>query len=310
MQIILLSRFCRKAGGINLYKPGPILLGSLLLSAVAAGLVSVGYQLGKEEPAEPASPNAEVLELQKELDSQRDSIERAKSYTQEHMDALAQRLGQMQAHIMRLDALGERLTDMADLQAGEFDFSAAPSLGGGDDGLAETLNVTDFLKLYDSLSLQIQDRERQLGVLEDMLRQRSLHEETQPAGKPVKSGWISSPYGRRIHPISGKKHHHSGVDFAGRYGSDVIAVASGVVMFSGYKSGYGRIVEINHGSGLETRYAHNQKNLVKVGQTVKQGDVIALLGSSGRSTGPHVHFEVIRNGRNINPTRYIRAQRE
>ena len=110
----------------------------------------------------------------------------------------------------------------------------------------------------------------------------------------------------RIDPISGERAWHDGADFAGREGSDILAVASGVVSWSGYRSGYGTMVEVSHGDGLSTRYAHNQQNLVDVGDLVRRGDVIALMGSSGRSTGPHVHFEVFKNGRAVDPASYVR----
>jgi murein DD-endopeptidase MepM/ murein hydrolase activator NlpD len=140
------------------------------------------------------------------------------------------------------------------------------------------------------------------------LLDRSLAAETRPTGRPVESGWISSGYGRRSDPITGKRTLHEGVDFAGKSGSDILAVASGVVVFAGEKSGYGRLVEIDHGNGLSTRYGHNSKLLVQEGEVVKQGQTIALLGSTGRSTGPHVHFEVLRGGRHVNPARYLRSK--
>jgi murein DD-endopeptidase MepM/ murein hydrolase activator NlpD len=144
-------------------------------------------------------------------------------------------------------------------------------------------------------------------VLETMLMTRNLEAEVMPTGRPISRGWLSSYFGIRTDPFSGRRVHHSGVDFAGKLGSDVVAVAAGVVQYSGRRSGYGNLVEINHGKGYVTRYGHNLKNLVEVGQTVKKGEVIAKMGTTGRSTGPHVHFEVMVNGRQVNPKKYIHA---
>ncbi|UCE89604.1 MAG: M23 family metallopeptidase, partial [Pseudomonadota bacterium] len=136
-----------------------------------------------------------------------------------------------------------------------------------------------------------------------------LQAEVMPAGRPVKRGWLSSYFGKRTDPFTGRRVHHAGVDFAGKLGSDVVAVAAGVVTYSGKRYGYGNLVEIDHGNGYSTRYGHNRENLVKVGDTLKKGHLIAKMGSSGRSTGPHVHFEVLLNGRAVNPKKYVHASR-
>ncbi|MGB5590713.1 MAG: M23 family metallopeptidase, partial [Gammaproteobacteria bacterium] len=157
----------------------------------------------------------------------------------------------------------------------------------------------------DELALQIDYRGDQLAVLEKLLASRRLSSEQLPQGRPISSGWLSSYYGKRTDPFSGKQKFHSGVDFAGNEGVDVLAVASGVVTWSGKRSGYGTMVEINHGNGLVTRYAHNKENLVQVGDTVKKGQAIGRMGKSGRATGPHVHFEVLKNGQKVNPLKYV-----
>jgi murein DD-endopeptidase MepM/ murein hydrolase activator NlpD len=158
-----------------------------------------------------------------------------------------------------------------------------------------------FAKLDDSIS----SRESQLQILQSMLSDKKLKRESMVAGRPIKKGWMSSEYGMRIDPFHGKQQWHAGVDFAGRDGDDVIAVASGVVTWSGDRNGYGKMVEINHSDGYITRYAHNQENIAHLGAIVQKGDVIAQMGSSGRSTGPHVHFEVFKNGRTVDPASYI-----
>jgi murein DD-endopeptidase MepM/ murein hydrolase activator NlpD len=156
-----------------------------------------------------------------------------------------------------------------------------------------------------ALSTALDDREVQLDILSELIQSEQVKSDATPAGRPILSGWLSSRYGSRIDPFSGKKAWHEGIDFAGREGAQIVAVASGVVSWSGERAGYGKMVEVAHGDGVVTRYAHNQENRVKVGDMVRRGDVVALMGSSGRSTGPHVHFEVHKNGRPVDPASYL-----
>jgi Membrane proteins related to metalloendopeptidases len=161
-------------------------------------------------------------------------------------------------------------------------------------------------RLLDDLTRQIKDRERQLSVLESMISTRNLSHQIVPGGRPVTQGWISSYFGHRADPFTGRKAFHRGVDFAGPAGAQVVAVASGVVTYTKERFGYGKTVEINHGNGYVTRYAHNQRVLVNVGDTVKKGQPIALIGSTGRSTGPHLHFEVLKQGRAVDPMSFVK----
>jgi len=241
-----------------------------------------------------------------ELAAQRDELRRTRQHAGEQLDALMSRMAQLQARLLRIDALGERITTIAKLDRGEFDFSAAPALGGPETGeLGEAYQLPEFVEVMDQLAQQIEDREQQLEVLETLLGNRKIQNDVFLAGRPINKGWMSSRFGRRTDPINGRLAWHSGVDFAGKDGSDIVAVASGVVTWSASRHGYGRMVEINHGGGFSTRYAHAKENLVKVGDVVKKGQIVALMGSSGRSTGPHVHFEVYKNGRAVDPARYI-----
>jgi len=226
---------------------------------------------------------------------------------QDRLDALAGRVGQMNARMIRLDALGRRLTEMANLDKGEFNFDSEPAVG-GPEGLVEGAVATssDLTAMLDDLTHQIRDRERQLSVLESLISTRNLSQQIVPGGRPVVKGWISSYYGPRTDPFTGRNAFHRGVDFAGPAGSEVVAVASGVVTFAKERFGYGTTVEINHGGGYVTRYGHNQKVLVAVGDTVQKGQSIALIGSTGRSTGPHLHFEVLKQGRAVDPMSFVR----
>lgn len=237
---------------------------------------------------------------------QQSEIAEVRRSAQEDLDALALRLGQMQAQMLRLNALGERLVIQGDLDKDEFDFDIEPAVGGPGSALAtESVSYPDFLTMLDELGAEINDRGQKLSILETLLMSRSLSERVMPSGRPVEDGWLSSKYGKRNDPFSGKQEFHKGLDFAGKKGSEVVVVGDGVVTWVGERSGYGDMVEVSHGNGYVTRYGHNQKHLVKIGDTVRKGQQIALMGSSGRSTGPHVHFEVLRDGKTVNPVKYI-----
>lgn len=286
------------------------------LAALAAGVLSLGAlgllgALGWWLAVEfgPGRPHDQLITLRSQLSQQQADLVAVQRATEEDLNAYAVRLGQLNAHVIRLDALGDRLTRLADLNSGEFNFDQPPATGGpevvlGDGGLP----AADFQRSLDDLGRQIQDREKQLAVLENLLMNRNLQERVRPAGRPVETGWISSYFGIRSDPFTGNRAAHYGVDFAGDNGDPILAVAAGVVTWSGNRFGYGMLVEVNHGNGYATRYAHLSESLVRVGDTVKKGQAIAKMGTSGRSTGPHVHFEVLENGRLVNPQTFINAQ--
>lgn len=240
------------------------------------------------------------------LNDQEIEIEKTKRHAEEQLAALTLRMAELQARLLRLDALGERLTTIAKLDKGEFDFSQVPAVGGPEGvTLGEAYEAPNFLQVIGQLTDQIASREQQLETLEALLANRKIQRDVFLAGRPVTKGWMSSRFGRRTDPFKGNIAWHSGVDFAGKLGSDIVAVAAGVVTWSDTRHGYGKMVEINHGNGFSTRYAHNTENKVQVGDVVKKGQVLALMGSSGRSTGPHVHFEVYKHGRAVDPASYI-----
>ncbi len=256
---------------------------------------------------------SEVATLTDEIESQRSAIAITRQQTEDTLDALSIRVGQMNARIIRLDALGRRLTEMADLEEGEFDFDSAPAIGGPEEepfASGSGVAVAEVLVAMQDLDHQLNNREAQLGVLESMLMDQKLSDRVYPQGRPVKSGWMSSYFGRRTDPFTGKPANHRGVDFAGKAGSEVVAVADGVVTWSSSRYGFGKLVEINHGNGYATRYAHNSENLVSVGQEVRKGQTVALMGDTGRATGPNLHFEVLRNGKRVNPVTFIRQGAE
>ncbi|MEL0063573.1 MAG: M23 family metallopeptidase [Gammaproteobacteria bacterium] len=288
---------------------------AMIFGVALAGLISIpavvglfSYQMGVAD----ADLNGDMVAKWREvLKDQQAVIEEVRFEAENNIEASAARIAQLQARIVRLDALGERLTKIGRLEEGEFDFSGTPAMGGPENSLdIASYEPPAYMDLLDQLARDIEDREQQLGVLETLLADQKMQRDVFLAGRPVKKGWMSSGFGQRIDPITGKQAWHNGVDFAGKDGADVIAVAAGVVVYSGPRSGYGKMVEINHGSGYSTRYGHHKALTVKAGDIVRKGEVIGLMGSSGRSTGPHVHFEVFKNGRIVDPASYIhRASR-
>ena len=222
--------------------------------------------------------------------------------------AVGRQLAQMQARLLRMEAIGAHMTEAADLAEDEFNFGEIPAQGGPVDSAQQSLGWHELSTELQALSAKLRRREAELNILDDVLAKEDIHAQSQVRGRPVGWGWLSSPYGKRVDPITGKTAWHSGVDFAGKDGSDVIAVASGIVTFAGDRSGYGKLVEITHADGLATRYAHHKSLLVEVGDVVKKGEAIGIMGSTGRSTGPHVHFEVLKNGRPVDPARYVAAR--
>lgn len=272
----------------------------LLAAAFLAGTV-VGWNEAEK------SSIGRLEQLSASLAEQREAIAEARRVADEQVGALAARVGQMHARLIRLDALGKRLTEVANLDRGEFDFDAAPAIGGPEVEafVGEGPTVPTLDDLLASLDATIGDRSRQLAALETLILSRELARQVVPGGRPVESGYISSFFGKRADPFTGESAFHAGLDFAGAPGTRVLAVADGVVSYAGRDRGYGKLVEVTHGGGYVTRYAHNASVLVQPGQTVRRGDPIALMGSTGRSTGPHVHFEVLRGGRPVNPMSFL-----
>jgi len=307
MNIILFSKKARKSSSINLGKNKLLLILLFFVVILPGSVMYAGYEMGKSQASNQALPG----DWETEMLRHRDELAETTRAARENMNALAVRLGDLQAHTIRLNALGRRLTEKASLGRGEFNFTKPPAQGGpeGESQSLAEIEVPDFLTSLDELAAQLDDREQQLRVMEAFYMGRELEGEVFPAGRPIEKGWISSYYGMRADPFTGLQARHKGVDFAGKDGSGVIASAAGVVTWAGTRYGYGNLVEINHGNGYVTRYGHNSKILVQSGVEVEKGQRIALMGSSGRSTGPHVHYEVLKNGRLVDPIKYINAAR-
>jgi len=303
MNVIFLSRREGKARQLNLSHPLTLSLIASATLAVLGSAFMAGMQLGRG--SHETLVTGDTRHFADVLAQQKAQIADLKQQLQLRVDAMAMRLGEVNAHMIRLNALGKRLTEMADIDSREFDFDRDPPRGGASEGEGVSAQIPDLTAMLDSLEKRVGQRESQLAALENVILARELKQEIHPEGRPVESGFISSYFGEREDPFDGQETFHKGVDFAGTKGSTVVAVAAGVVTWAGERSGFGKLVEINHGDGYVTRYGHNEKTLVAVGQTVKRGEPIGLMGSTGRSTGPHVHFEVLRNGRQVDPLSFI-----
>lgn len=247
--------------------------------------------------------DAEFDRLKTEVEAQRDGLEIARREAQREVNALAARLGELQAEANRLNALGERLTRVAQLGDGEFDFDKPVGVGGA--GPVRDMPAADLRSGLIGLDAQLRHSGGQLSVLESLLFNRKLDQSTLPTGHPIADSYITSGFGYRADPLGGGSQYHKGVDFEANTGDPVLAVADGVVTFSGIRNGYGNVVEIDHGNGYVTRYAHNSRLVGQVGDLVRRGQEIAKAGSTGRSTGAHVHFEVWENGVVINPHQFL-----
>ncbi len=303
MRIILLKESGRAKGNVRAVQITGMHLAGASFFLVAV-LVSLSFALLTfYQPA--AAGEDLVAEWRARLDQQRQELDALRAQSSAESQAVGRQLATMQARLMRMEALGERVTEVADLEKGEFSFDQPAPVGGPTTPTEKPLGWPELQSNLEGLSMQLKSRESELEVLESLLRNREYQQETVVAGRPVKWGWLSSGYGKRVDPFTGQMAWHAGLDFAGREGSDVVAVASGVVTFAGKRSGYGLMVEINHGDGYVTRYGHHESLAVRVGDIVKKGQVIGHMGSTGRSTGPHVHFEVLKNGRHVDPKAYV-----
>ncbi|MZR62452.1 M23 family metallopeptidase [Alcanivorax sp. DP30] len=279
----------------------------LLPALIGVGAYQLAYHVGDQPEYTPLM----TARFADQLDEQEKALAELDQLSQEQFRALTLKLAQAQARLVRLDALGERLVEVADVGSDEFDFSTVPGLG-GPEGVDEgaSYELPSFMEAVDQMAATLERRERQLDILEDLLADKQIEDQTWLSGRPLTKGWMSSRFGRRSDPFTGRVAWHKGVDFAGKAGTPIVATGSGVVTFSGEKSGYGKMVEVNHGNGITTRYGHAQELLVEPGEIVRTGDIIAKVGNSGRSTGPHVHYEVLKNGAQVNPQPYIyRARR-
>jgi murein DD-endopeptidase MepM/ murein hydrolase activator NlpD len=283
-------------------------LSAILTFALISGLI-VHLVLSKDEKP---SNRTEYLAIQlDELNGY--SFEKTQvnlnksSLKKEQLTALTIKLAELQSHVLRLNALGERLAETANIPEQEFSFSKLPASGGPSSTTVEVSykSFSQLLTNITGLENSLDHEENKLNMLESLTLGHHIENTRYLSGRPITKGWLSSYFGIRKDPFNGRATMHKGIDFAGKEDGDIIATASGVVSWSGDRYGYGYLIEINHGDGLKTRYGHNKKLLVETGDVVTKGQVIAKMGSTGRSTGPHVHYEILHNNKQIDPLKFV-----
>jgi murein DD-endopeptidase MepM/ murein hydrolase activator NlpD len=302
VQIILISDRLAKARSVTISSRHLLGMALLSLTLIAAGSVGL-YWLTLRYASEVPLPGLQRLLLS----AQEAESERSRSFVQQNLNAMAVKLGEMQAQLTRLDALGERLSSNAGVR--DIRFTEAPGLGGASPTLLppQNLSLAEFSEKLALLSRQVESRNDLLGVLDAQLFEQAVKKRLLPTMMPVAAAYNASSFGRRIDPFTGQWAMHEGIDFLADQGSSVVAAAAGVVIFAGFHPQYGYVVDVDHGNDLVTRYAHCSKLFVREGDVLQRGRKIAESGSTGRSTGPHLHFEVRYRGSAQNPAKFLEA---
>lgn len=275
----------------------------LLLSLV----VISGLFLASSRSIDSSDNNiARIQYVKTGLESQANEVDLLIKSTEQRMTGVMLKLADMQSQILRLNALGSRLVEQAKLDPDEFSFNQVLNMGGPLDNSPVDIHVqNDILSKMSSMLEKIQNKAQELTALESIMLSHHIEQESRLEGKPILSGWLSSYYGIRKDPFTGLPAMHKGLDFAGKEGEPVLATGAGIITWSGPRYGYGELVEIDHGGGLVTRYGHNKEVNVKIGDVVNKGQSIAIMGNTGRSTGAHVHYEVINKGKQQDPLPYV-----
>ncbi len=300
MNIILFTKYIGSPMTLRMGHSKFYIISMSFIVLACSGLFYAGYWLGQANTlgdTDFGSNSSKISQVSK----QRKQLADLERTTQTYLIRLSTHLGLLKAHIIRLNAFGERMTKMAKLDVNEFNFKSVPAQGGLYRPLKGSVKSEDFFAEMHRLAAVLKDREAKLSALESMLLHANIQRAGTPEGKPVRRGWTSSRFGGRRDPFTGRRTFHDGIDFAAPIGTPIYTVAAGVVTASGRRGGYGNTIEVSHGNGLVSRYAHNSRLLVKVGDRVRKGQKIALMGSTGRSTGSHVHYEILKNGKPISP---------
>ena len=302
MNIILISNNLAKARTLTLTSTHFVLLaGAFFLAAVLLAMGLNYLSLRYADKIDSPSLRSLVLSVQQE------EHQKTQSYLRDSLNAMAVRMGQMQAQLLRLDSVGERLAELSGIKPQEFLFKQSPGQGGMLSNLpSQDMTFVEFNNKIQELSHLLDDRADKFGALDSVLMQDRLKKKMLPSIMPVSTRWYSSGFGVRIDPFTGRSVFHEGVDFTAATGTAIVAAAGGVVVYSDYHPEYGNMIDVDHGNDLVSRYAHASKRLVKLGQVVVRGQKIAEVGSTGRSTGPHLHFEVRHRGLPQNPSRFLK----
>jgi murein DD-endopeptidase MepM/ murein hydrolase activator NlpD len=301
MKLTLLFRSSKAHFVLNIGKQ------KLLLTLLA---ISGIFLVSSRSSHSPEENIARIQYASTGLKQQAIEVSLLKTSTEQRMTGMMLKLADMQSQIQRLDALGSRLVDQAKLNPDEFSFNQLPNVGGPFDSSPVDIQVQDdILSKMTGMLEKIQNKAQELTALESIMLSHHIEQESRLEGKPISSGWLSSYYGIRKDPFSGLPAMHKGLDFAGKEGEPVVATGAGIITWAGSRYGYGELVEIDHGDGLITRYGHNKLLNVKIGDVVNKGQAIAEMGNTGRSTGAHVHYEVIHKGKQQDPLPYVYRKR-
>lgn len=278
-----------------------------IFSLISGGIIYLLFSMGEKPTGTAEYFTSRTADLHNNLIENKDPLSIQTDIENKQITALTIKLAELQSHVLRLNALGERLADTAKIPEQEFNFSMLPPSGGPSSSTSE-MSKKSFAQLLAEIS-QLENslnyEENKLQMLESLTLGHHIENTRYLSGRPITKGWLSSYFGVRKDPFNGRPTMHKGIDFAGKEDGDIIATASGIVTWSDERYGYGQLIEINHGDGLKTRYGHNKKLLVKVGDVVTKGQTIAKMGSTGRSTGPHVHYEILHNNKQINPLKFV-----
>ncbi len=302
MNVILVSNRLAKSRSITLGGWQVLFLMMLISALVWVAAFALQYGLVRFAP-EGLSDGVRTLLSKIQSEEQ----QKQQSYVNNSLDAMAARVGQMQAQMQRLDALGARLAKLTGMKPEEFKFDEPPAQGGPLVALSgQDMSVSSLEQQLNRLTQAVNDRSDKLLALETMLLQNQLNRKLLPSIPPVGEGFYSSNFGWRLDPFTGRNAMHEGVDYMVQAGTAIRASAGGVVAYADLHPQYGNMVEVDHGNDIVTRYAHASRLLVKVGQVVRRGEKIAEVGSTGRSTGNHLHFEIRYKGIAQNPVRFLK----
>jgi len=303
MNVLISPRGIKRRLNLSPYSQRQRWLARLSLVLLVGSCLFAGYYLG-----DSVGQQTLLAQWKSDVAHQQSLLEGMQGDSEAQIEALTQKIAYFQAYINRLEAIGNKLMITAEIEDLEIDFSVDPGFGGPVAALDSNDHVELLSEMEQTLSLiesELQSQQNKLLTLDAVLSSRKRNEDSMPSGRPIRKGWISSNFGERTDPFTGRKELHKGIDFAGKHGADVLAVADGIVTAASKRAGYGNLIEIDHGNGYLTRYGHNKSFYVSPGQIVKRGDVVAAIGSTGRSTGPHVHFEVLKNGHHVNPMQFL-----
>jgi len=278
------------------------------VAVIALFILTCGALVGKYFLVSSTDDQAKIKELQTLVDLRQQELFDHKKSVQNDIDSMTLQIGKLMAQSTRLNALGNRLTEVTDIDQDEFNLNEEPGIGGAELNLTGDLNTpqtlyTNLFNLEDNFIKQ----QENFNILTQLLSEQNTEQNATPHVMPLVKGWISSYYGKRIDPFTGQQASHPGMDYSGGYQSQIVAAADGVVVWAGKRSSYGKMVEIDHGNGFMTRYAHAESIQVKLGQKVTAGEAIAIMGKTGRATSEHLHFEILKNGHKVNPLPFVNS---